>query len=183
VVLGSMMVLTYLAPYLRDLGEVGPAMLGWVFAAAGLAGLAGGQLGGRASDRWGPHRALLMGIAGFTAVMGVFAACWPLRPLPMLALLPLLLVWAAVSFSVPPPAQARLLALAGPAGPQALALNSSAVYVGVSGGGAVGGVLLSTFGSGALPLGAAAVEVVALALFLLAGRLTTADPAQNGSTM
>ncbi|MET7329860.1 hypothetical protein [Nonomuraea sp. NPDC005650] len=61
--------------------------------------------------------------------------------------------------------QTRLLALAGPAGPQALALNSSAVYVGVAGGGAVGGPVLESRGSGLLPLAAAVVELVALALF------------------
>ncbi|MEU6712589.1 MFS transporter [Nonomuraea sp. NPDC046802] len=170
VVLGSMMLMTYLAPFLRDLAGAGPVELGWVFALAGLAGLAGGQLGGRASDRWGADRALIAGIAGFTVVMGLFTACWFLRPLPLPALLPLLLVWAAVSWWVPPPAQTRLLALAGPAGPQALALNSSAVYVGVSGGGVVGGLVLESQGSGLLPLAAALVELVALALFWAAGR-------------
>ncbi|MER5998500.1 MFS transporter [Nonomuraea angiospora] len=53
IVLGSMMLMTYLAPFLRDLAGAGPAELGWVFALAGLAGLAGGQLGGWAADRWG----------------------------------------------------------------------------------------------------------------------------------
>ncbi|KAB8195671.1 MFS transporter [Nonomuraea phyllanthi] len=170
IVLGSMMLMTYLAPFLRDLAGAGPAALGWVFALAGLAGLVGGQLGGRAADRWGADRALIAGIAGFTGVMGVFTACWLLRPLPLPALLPLLLVWAGVSWWVPPPAQTRLLALAGPAGPQALALNSSAVYVGVSGGGAVGGLVLESHGSGWLPAVAAVVELVALALFWAAGR-------------
>ncbi|MEV4012096.1 hypothetical protein AB0J35_16460 [Nonomuraea angiospora] len=98
-------------------------------------------------------------------MMGLFAACWALRPLPLPALLPLPLVWAVVSWWIPPPAQTRLLALAGPAGPQALALNSSAVYVGVPGGGAVGGLVLQSHGSGWLPPAAAVVEPAALALF------------------
>ncbi|GAA3597008.1 MFS transporter [Nonomuraea rosea] len=171
IVLGSMMLMTYLAPFLRDLAGAGPAELGWVFAAAGLAGLAGGQLGGRAADRWGADRALIAGVAGFTGVMAVFTVCWLLRPLALLALLPLLLVWAGVSWWIPPPAQTRLLALAGPAGPQALALNSSAVYVGVSGGGALGGLVLESHGSGWLPAAAALVELVALGLFWTASRL------------
>ncbi|WP_188194380.1 MFS transporter [Nonomuraea sp. SYSU D8015] len=170
IVLGSMMLLTYLAPFLRDLAGAGPAELGWVFALAGVSGLAGGQLGGRAADRWGADRALVAGIAGFAAVMAVFTACWFLRPLALLAVLPLLLVWAGVSWWIPPPAQTRLLALAGPAGPQALALNSSAVYVGVSGGGALGGLVLESHGSRWLPAAAAVVELVALTLFWLAGR-------------
>ncbi|GAA2790495.1 hypothetical protein GCM10020219_072270 [Nonomuraea dietziae] len=59
----------------------------------GVAGLAGGQLGGRAADRWGADRALLVGVTAFTVVMAAFVACWLLRPLPLLGLLPLLLVW------------------------------------------------------------------------------------------
>ncbi|TDD05681.1 MFS transporter [Nonomuraea deserti] len=171
IVLGSMMLLTYLAPFLRDLAGAGPAELGWIFAMAGLAGLAGGQLGGRAADRWGADRALMAGIAGFTAVMAAFTACWLLRPMALLSLLPLLMVWAAVSWWIPPPAQTRLLAMAGPAAPQALALNSSAVYAGVSGGGALGGLVLDAHGSGWLPAAAAMAELAALALFWTAGRL------------
>ncbi|MEV4221112.1 MFS transporter [Nonomuraea sp. NPDC049725] len=171
IVTGSMMLLTYLAPFLRDLAGAGPRELGWVFALAGVAGLAGGMLGGRAADRWGPERALLAGIGGFAAVMAVFVGSWFLRPVPLLWLLPVLLVWAGLSWWIPPPAQTRLLALAGTAGPQALALNSSAVYVGVSAGGALGGLVLETYGSGVLPVVAAVVELAALALFWAAARL------------
>ncbi|HLU70831.1 MAG TPA: MFS transporter [Nonomuraea sp.] len=170
-VLGSMMVLTYVAPFLRELAGAGPVEVGWVFVLAGAAGLVGGQLGGRSADRWGADRALLAGICAFGGVMAAFTALWELRPLALLVLLPLLALWAAVSWWIPPPAQTRLLALAGPAGPQALALNSSAVYVGVSGGGALGGVVLEMYGPGLLPAAAAVVEVVALALFWQASRL------------
>ncbi|MGW0480757.1 MFS transporter [Nonomuraea sp. NPDC003214] len=171
IVTGSMMLLTYLAPFLRDLAGAGSRELGWVFALAGVAGLAGGMLGGRAADRWGPDRALLAGIGGFAAVMAVFVGSWFLRPVALLWLLPVLLVWAGVSWWIPPPAQTRLLALAGAAGPQALALNSSAVYVGVSAGGALGGLVLETYGSGVLPVVAAVVELAALGLFWAAARL------------
>ncbi|TXK42756.1 MFS transporter [Nonomuraea sp. C10] len=171
IVLGSMMVMTYLAPFLRELAGAGPVEVGWVFVLAGAAGFAGGQLGGRAGDRWGADRALIAGICGFGAVMAAFTVAWGLRPLALLALLPLLALWAGVSWWIPPPAQVRLLALAGPAGPQALALNSSAVYVGVSGGGALGGVVLEWHGPGLLPAAAAVVEVVALVIFWQASRL------------
>ncbi|SEL66959.1 Predicted arabinose efflux permease, MFS family [Nonomuraea pusilla] len=182
IVLGSMTVLTYLAPFLRDLAGAGPAELGWVFAMAGLAGLAGGQLGGRAADRWGADRALIAGVCGFAASMAAFTACWALRPVALAALMPLLLAWAALSWWIPPPAQTRLLALAGQAGPQALALNSSAVYVGVSGGGALGGIVLEAYGSGLLAPAAAVCELVALALFWLARRCAAGEAARASAT-
>jgi predicted MFS family arabinose efflux permease len=170
IVLGSMMVLSYLAPFLRDLAGAGPTELGWVFVLAGLAGLAGGQLGGRAADRWGASRAMTTGVAAFAAVMAALTCCQLLRPVPLLALLPLLLLWAGASWWIPPPAQSRMIALAGPAAPQALALNSSAVYVGVSCGAALGGVVLETYGSGWLPAAAVGAELIALALFRAADR-------------
>ncbi|MEO3852828.1 MFS transporter [Streptomyces sp. B8F3] len=169
-VLGNLMVVTYLAVYLRDLAGVGPTGLGVVFVLAGLAGIVGSQLGGPAADRWGAERALLMGCGAFALVMAGLVACWPLRPAPLVLVVPLLLLWSAAAWWIPPAASARLLRLAGPAGAQALALNSSAVYLGVAAGGAVGGILLDAYGSGALPVGAAAAQIVALALFGLASR-------------
>ncbi|WP_407560167.1 MFS transporter [Streptomyces sp. 184] len=169
-VLGNLMLLTYLAVYLRDLAGIGPTGLGVIFVLAGLAGIAGSQLGGPAADRWGAERALLMGCGAFAFVMLGLVACWPLRPAPLVLVVPLLLLWSAAAWWIPPAASARLLRLAGPAGAQALALNSSAVYLGVAAGGAVGGVLLDALGSGALPAGAAAAQCVALALFALASR-------------
>ncbi|MFF0726258.1 MFS transporter [Streptomyces sp. NPDC004134] len=172
-VLGNLMVVTYLAVYLRDLAGVGPTGLGAVFVLAGAAGIAGSQLGGPAADRWGAERALLMGCGAFALVMLGLVACWPLRPAPLVLVVPLLLLWSAAAWWIPPAASARLLRLAGPAGAQALALNSSAVYLGVAAGGAVGGVLLDAYGSGPLPAGAAAAQLVALALFGLASRRAT----------
>ncbi|MEO3765258.1 MFS transporter [Streptomyces sp. B5E4] len=172
-VLGNLMVVTYLAVYLRDLAGVGPTGLGVVFVLAGIAGIVGSQLGGPAADRWGAERALLMGCGAFALVMAGLVACWPLRPAPLVLVVPLLLLWSAAAWWIPPAASARLLRLAGPAGAQALALNSSAVYLGVAAGGAVGGILLDAYGSGALPVGAAAAQLVALALFGLASRQPT----------
>lgn len=168
---GNMILQTYLAPFLRELSGVGPATLGAVFVALGVAGLAGAQLGGRASDRWGPGTALLIGCGGFALVMGGIAVLWTARPTALWTVLPLLMAWSVLAWWIPTPTAARLLALAGPAGPQAMALNSSAVYAGVAGGGALGGVLLGGYGGGALPIAAALAALLAIALFRFADRL------------
>lgn len=47
----SMMLLTYLAPVLLALGDIGPQQRGLVFGLSGFAGMAGVWLGGRAIDR------------------------------------------------------------------------------------------------------------------------------------
>ncbi|WP_067821361.1 MFS transporter [Actinomadura kijaniata] len=175
-VLGNMVVLTYLAPVLGGLSGTGGGGLGLVFVLSGLAGIAGGQLGGRLTDRWGPGRAMLGGGVLFIAAMLALLVSWALRPVPLAAVLPFLLGWSMAAWSVPPPTSARLLALAGPAGPQALALNSSAVYLGVAGGGGLGGALLSLHGPVALPAAAASAMSVGLVLFAAAGRLARSSP-------
>jgi hypothetical protein len=46
--------------------------------------------------------------------MAGLATCWPARPVHLALVVPLLLVWSAAAWSVPPAVQARVLALTGP---------------------------------------------------------------------
>ncbi|MEV5569691.1 MFS transporter [Spirillospora sp. NPDC052269] len=171
-VLGNLLFQTYLAAFLHDAADVTPAMLGGLLALTGAAGIAGARLSGWLVDRFGPGRAFTVAAVVFTAAMIGLALCWSLRPAYLPLIVALLLAWSAAAWAVPPPIQARVLTLAGPdAGPQALALSSSAVYVGASLGAGLGGWLLSTHGSGALPLAAVLTALAALALFNGAGRI------------
>lgn len=166
-VLANLLLQTYLAPFLRETAEVTPATLGLLLLVTGAAGIAGARLAGTCVDRWGPRTTFALAVTGFTAAMAALAAAWTLRPAPWAVLLPMLLLWSAAAWSVPPAVQTRVLALAGPGnGPQALALCSSAVYVGAALGGALGGRVLATRGAGALPLAAGGCALLALALFM-----------------
>ncbi|MEU8306358.1 MFS transporter [Actinomadura sp. NPDC048955] len=170
-VLGNLMIQTYLAPFLDETAGVSPSGLGGLLVLTGAAGIAGGRLSGSLVDRAGPLRAFAIASAAFVAAMAGLALAWSLRPAQLLLIVPLLLVWSAAAWAVPPPVQARVLALAGAeTGPQVLALSSSAVYVGASLGAGLGGWLLGTLGPGSLPLAAAACALGALGLFGLAGR-------------
>ena len=71
--------------------------------------------------------------------------------------------------------QARLHVLAGSVAGQALALNTSGAYLGVSMGTAMDGVAPSRFGRTALPLIAAGFTLGALILLALARRASPAD--------
>ena len=167
---GSMMLLTYLAPYLTETTTGGVNERAVSFAIAGLAGIAGIWLGGLASDRWGPDRTLIVGIGGFFLTMLALWALWFARPAALPLVLTFTALWGGLAFWNSPAIQARLHALAGPVAPQALALNTSGTYFGVAAGGAVGGILLGTVGVGALPPVAAGFGVLALGLIALAGR-------------
>lgn len=168
--LGSMMVLTYLAPYVGVLADAGPGERGALFAVAGVAGMLGIWAGGVATDRWGPDRTLVTGVAAFVAAMAALLALWLWRPVPLVVLLPVVAVWGGAAFWNAPAVQARLHGLAGPAATQALALNTSGTYLGVAAGGAIGGGVLAADGLAHLPVVAAAAGLVALALFVAARR-------------
>lgn len=168
---GSMMLMTYLAPFTVALSGADTTARGALFAFSGLAGMLGIWAGGLAADRWGPDRALATGVGAFLAAMAALAVLWGLRPVPVWTMGAVSALLGAAAFFTSPAIQARLHALAGPVAPQALALNTSGTYLGVAGGGAVGGVLLAAFGPGALPAASAGFGVCALLSLALAVRL------------
>ncbi|GGV37574.1 MFS transporter [Actinomadura cremea] len=167
---GSMMLLTYLAPFTAALADTDVTDRGLLFAVSGLAGMAGIWAGGRATDAWGPDRTLAAGVGAFVATMAALAALWPLRPVSLVPLLGIVTVWGGAAFWNSPAVQARLHLLAGPVATQALALNTSGTYIGVAVGGGVGGVVLDTAGPGPLPIASGTAGLIALALFITAAR-------------
>lgn len=171
---GSMMMLTYLAPYLASTTTAGVEERALAFSLSGIAGILGIWLGGIATDRWGADRTLLFGIGAIVASMLALWALWASRPASLPLVLVVATVWGGMAFWNSPAIQARLHHLAGPVSGQALALNTSGTYLGVSIGAAVGGVILSSVGPGGLPLIAAGFAVAALLLLTLARRTTLA---------
>ncbi|GAA5155730.1 MFS transporter [Pseudonocardia eucalypti] len=165
---GSMMMLTYFGPFTREVAGAGQSARALLFALAGIAGVVCIWAGGRATDRWGPDRALSVGMAtlvGSIAVLGLF---WLARPVPLWLLGPVSLVWGGAAFFNAPAIQARLLRLAGPVGTQALVLNTTSTYLGVALAGGLGGVVLAGSGVGGLAPASALLGLLALAVFRLA---------------
>lgn len=160
---GSMMMLTYLSPYLAATASGGIEERALAFSLSGIAGTVGIWLGGITTDKIGADRTLLIGLGTIMVSMIVLWVLWVVRPAPMPLILITVIVWGWTS----PAIQARLHHLAGPVSGQALALNTSGTYVGVSLGAAVGGSVLETTGIGTLPLVAAAFAFVALISIIL----------------
>lgn len=165
---GSMMMLTYLAPYLAAATSSGVEERALAFSLSGIAGIVGIWLGGMATDRWGADRTLLFGIGVIVATMIALWALWTVRPAPLPVVLAVATIWGGMAFWNSPALQSRLHLLAGPVSGQALALNTSGTYLGVSIGSAIGGLALSNLGVGALPLIAAGSSLGALVLLAFA---------------
>ncbi|NEE28773.1 MFS transporter [Streptomyces sp. SID7982] len=165
---GSMMMLTYMATYLDAVSSASVDQRALAFSLSGFAGIVCIWLGGKATDRWGPDRCLVAGIGLFIGIMALQGVLWFARPLPFPLLVVVGTIWGGMAFWNSPAIQARLYLLAGPSAAQALALNTSGTYLGVSLGGAVGGLTVSGVGAGHLPTVAAALGLTALALLMLA---------------
>lgn len=172
---GSMMMLTYLGPFTRDAAGADQGARALLFALAGVAGVVCIWAGGRATDRWGPDRALFLGMATLVGSIIALGLLWLARPVPLWLLGPVSLVWGGAAFFNAPAIQARLLRLAGPVGTQALALNTTSTYLGVSLAGGLGGVVLAGTGVGGLAPASALLGLLALAVFRLA-TVASRDP-------
>ncbi|MFF8954984.1 MFS transporter [Streptomyces sp. NPDC014894] len=180
-IMGSIMLLTYLVPYLQSLLSAGDSVRGPVFAVLGVAGTVGVFAGGFATDRLGADRTIRLGLGAFTAVMIALAALWWLRPVPTALFLPLVALWGALAYLSSPAVQTRLHQVAGELTAQALALNTSFGYLGIALGGALGGVIVSQAGAGWLPVATAVTSLLALGLITLAFRQPTTAPVPSGA--
>jgi DHA1 family purine base/nucleoside efflux pump-like MFS transporter len=165
---GSMMLLTYLAPFVAGIAQADTGVRGLLFAVSGVAGTVGIWTGGLATDRWGADRAIAVGAGAVLAVMACFALLWPSRPVSIVLVGALTRVWGGAAFWCSPGVQARLHELAGALAPQALALNTAATHFGVALGGAVGGTLLTSSGPEMLPVASGLLVLAALVVLLLA---------------
>ncbi|GGZ57721.1 MFS transporter [Streptomyces subrutilus] len=163
---------TYLVAVLADTGAAGAGPGLWLW---GLGGVLGSFGIGQVLDRLGRPGALVGVLLALLALAlaALPAAAGPAGPV-------LLVLWGAAGWAFVVPQQHRLLGISTAAGPAALALNSSATYLGGAAGAGLGGAALAAGAAPhTLPLGAAACAGLALAVHLTTGR--TARRTADGS--
>ncbi len=168
---GLFTVLTYIQPILTRLSGFSESAVSPILLVFGIGFAIGNILGGRLADR-GLARALIGTLAGLALVLAAFSlGLWVKGP--AVALVGLI---GAASFATVAPLQLRVLQQAGPAG-QTLAssLNIAAFNLGNALGAWAGGLTIDHGpGLAALPLVAAAITALGLAIALLSLRLDRA---------
>jgi DHA1 family purine base/nucleoside efflux pump-like MFS transporter len=174
-ILGSVIVLTYLSPFVSETALTDISARGALFAVSGVAGIVGIWVGGRTTDKIGPDATLTIGVCVFIGTMLALFACWVSRPVSVVLLYPLMGLWGAAAFWYSPAVTARLAVLAGPNSTQALALNTSGNYLGAAAAGAIGGLVINTAGSGLLTIVGACFGLLALVLFRIACRYAPSE--------
>lgn len=168
---GGLLIYTYIGPITRDLTGHGGTMLAGFIAIVGVAGALGTVAGGRLTDLWGADRALLAAFALMaTAILtlaGIGLLADGAAPLWLTSIA--LAAYGFAGWGFNPPMNTRALQLAGNAGAEAVALNTSALYVGISVAGALGGGAIAAHGGRGGAVAAAViclVTVIAMAEFV-----------------
>jgi predicted MFS family arabinose efflux permease len=169
---GAFTLYTYVAPFLAAHAGITGAWLGAALVISGIGSAIGNQLGGIASDRYGPERTLLIVLAVLAAALfaASLAAVTLERSVAVFILPAILLVWSAAGWAGHPSQMSRLAAMAPDAAVVALSLNASALYFGIAAGAALGQQTLRHLGSWPLGFVGAACEIAALAVLVIAMR-------------
>jgi predicted MFS family arabinose efflux permease len=135
---GQFVLMSYLAPYYKQVLGVTPGQFGLLLMWFGVFGFVGNMVMSRYIDRIGPSRAVMIGVMSMALTMLV----WPLGTSLVLAAV-ILVPWGLGCFSSNSAQQARLVAIAPALASASIALNSSAMYAGQALGAASGGWLIS----------------------------------------
>jgi DHA1 family inner membrane transport protein len=150
-----------LLPYLTDRANVAASWGAVAFFMFGIGGIVGNLAAGRLADRIGADRTVTFSLGGvMLTFLGLIVA--PPGLVPTFALLA---VWAVTGVMFQAPQQKRLVSIDPAARGLLLSLNSSALYLGMSLGAFLSGVVLRSFGAGALPIGSLLLMGLAAACF------------------
>lgn len=159
---GGLMTYTYIAPITQDLTGRGGSLLALFIAVVGIAGAVGTFAGGRLTDRWGADRALLVTFGGLVVATALLAVLGVLgrQAAPVWLVVLVLALWGWAGWGFNPPMNTRALRLAGDAGTEAVALNTSGLYVGIALAGALGGAAVAAYDGTGVAVVATAIGVV-----------------------
>lgn len=164
----SYTVYAYSVPELESVG-VAEASVTIMLFLYGLGAVLGNLASGYFTDRWGSVRVLTVTYVGMAVALALLAGIATVGA-SLTALVGLLaIVWGGTSWAQTPPQQHRLISAAPQEVPLVVSLNSSAIYLGIGAGTALGGALLST-GPSMLYAAGAAIAVLSLVLVRATGR-------------
>jgi DHA1 family purine base/nucleoside efflux pump-like MFS transporter len=140
---GHFTLFAYITPWFQQVAGITDSQgIALTLLLIGLAAIGGGYLGGWLSDHLGHRRALLV-------VPVLFALAMLAIPLSLgrpWLLLGALMIWSTISWMISPTVQSYLLASDPASGSAGVALNTSAMHLGVALGAALGGAVISLAG-------------------------------------
>ncbi|MGY4765599.1 MFS transporter [Kribbella sp. CWNU-51] len=156
-VLGAFSVYIYIVPLLKHSAGLTGSVTGILLLVYGVGAVVGNLVGGRATDRFGSLRTLLVLLIGITVVVGTLDLTMTTEVGAAVALF----IWGMFTWAFNPPIQNLLLELGGGL---LISLNASAIYLGAGLSAVVGGLVIQAVGVSYLPLLAAVLTLATLGL-------------------
>ncbi len=163
---GHFVLFAYLAPYLLDAVYVSSRKIIWAMLAFGVAGMAGGYLGGLFVDKVFPRLAIVLTpLLYLTALTAI-----PLAIGSSTVFGVMLMIWACLSWMISPVVQSFLITTDPATAEAGVGINLSAMHVGVALGTVIGGLALEYISLQALPWTGSILVALSLLCALNASR-------------
>lgn len=134
--------------YLAARFHAGPSLVALILLIYGTAGITGNVIATRYTDRLGPARLVRLAQCAFAMTL-LMMLTLPARPEYAMGVV---IVWGFATQMLHPPQQSRLVSMAPDHRSVVLAVNSTMVYLGISFGASLGGVIFAFGGAAWLPL-------------------------------
>lgn len=171
----------YFTPFLETELQLNSSWISICYLLFGIAAVSGGAFGGILSDSIGAPKSILVVISAFAIVLFFL----PFTTFSLILFIPMMMVWAALSWSLAPPQQSYLIQTDPVTSDIQQSFNNSALQVGISLGSASGGMVLSYSGtvSHTAWFGSAIVLIALLcAIFSLTRKNIARENPMTGST-
>lgn len=129
----------YFTPFLETRLNLTSSWVSAFYFMFGIAAVSGGAFGGMLSYRFGIKRSIVFVLSAFAIILFIL----PLSAFSLIVFIPIMMIWATLSWSLAPPQQSYLIQTDPLTSDIQQSFNNSSIQVGVAVGSAIGGVALS----------------------------------------